>query len=283
MTTISQDFHTFIVLKSFVVIEELKFVGIQNRLVGGSTMPVVIKAQDQSGTINPYVLKLYKADYVSKNFAVAKEILVSELASQFNLPVPKYGIIDFDTALLSPEYGTDFLKMLKPGYKFCNFYHEGTLLYTDSLKSSYLKNYDLELVFAFDNLILNADRGGFRNKPNLLLKDEDFLLIDHEQSLHFFDIHALDKALDYGLKFDTYSYKKHIFYKALKSRKPKRELFGEFDEYLRTLDLSFLEALFRDFETYGIDHGEKSTIFAYLQWCKVNRSTLIKSLNKRVL
>ncbi len=265
------------------MIEELKFVGIQSRLVGGSTMPIVIKAEDQSGTINPYVLKLYKADYVSKNFSVAKEILVSELAAQFNLPVPKYGIIDFDTNLLSTEYEADFLKELKPGYKFCNFYHEGTLLYTDSLKSSFLKNYDLELVFAFDNLILNTDRGGFRNKPNLLLKDEDFLLIDHEQSLHFFDNHALSKALDFGLKFDTYFYKKHIFYKALKSRKPKNQIFGEFDEYLKTLDLSFLNPLFLDFETYGIDHGEKSIIFAYLQWCKLNRSKIIKSLNERIL
>ncbi|SFC88613.1 hypothetical protein SAMN04487907_11143 [Zunongwangia mangrovi] len=265
------------------MIEELKFVGIHSRLKGGSTKPLVIEAEDQSQRINSYVLKLYKNDYVTDYFTIAKEIIISELAEQFNLPVPKYGVIDLDNELLLEEYDPDFIRELNSGYKFCNYYHEGTLLYNDSLRSKFLENYDIENVFAFDNLILNTDRGGFRNKPNLLITDDNFLLIDHEQTFQFFDIRSAGRETDYKLKFNSYYFNNHIFLKLLRKLKSKEYVFDEFDENLRTLNLNFLDDLFRDFRKFNIDCGEKSAIFAYLNWCKINRSYITKSLKDRIL
>ena len=265
------------------MIEVLKFVGVQRRLLGGSTKPIVIEVEDESGNIEPYVLKLYKEEYVSNYYTIAKEIIISELAEQFNLPVPKYGILDLDCSLIENEYDSNFLREVEDGYKFCNYYSEGTILYNGSTNGKFLKNYDIENVFAFDNLILNTDRGGFRNKPNLLITDEDFLLIDHEQTLSFYDIRSLETEIDFQLKFNSFYFKNHILLEGLRKMKSKKFIFDEFEENLRTLNLNFLDELFDDFDRFGIDCGEKSTIFAYLTWCKANSSSIVKSLKERIL
>lgn len=265
------------------MIEELKFVGIRERLKGGSTNPIVILAEDESKNINPYVLKLYKDDYVTSYFTIAKEVIISELAGQFNLPVPKYGLINLNLKLLAKEYNDNYLNKISIGYKFCSYYHEGTLLYNSSLNNRFLKNYDIENVFAFDNLVLNIDRGGFRNKPNLLITDDNFLLIDHEQTLQFYDIKSIGKELDYKSKFNSYYYNNHIFINSLKKIKSKSFLFDEFHENLKTLNLNFLDDLYKDLDKFNINCGEKSTIFAYLNWCKKNRDYIHKLLKYRVL
>jgi hypothetical protein len=36
-------------------------------------------------------------------------------------------------------------------------------------------------------MIFNSDRGGYRNKPNLLVDEDGFILIDHELTLHLLD------------------------------------------------------------------------------------------------
>jgi len=265
------------------VIEELKFVGIRERLKGGSTKPIVIWAENESNNIDPYVLKLYKDDYVTNYFTIAKEVIISELAGHFNLPVPKYGLINVNHQLLEKEYNDDYLDKINIGYKFCSYYHEGTLLFNSSLNNRFLKNYDVENVFGFDNLVLNIDRGGFRNKPNLLITDDDFLLIDHEQTLQFYDIRSIGKEIDFKSKFNSYYYNNHIFLNSLKKLKSKSFLFDEFHENLKTLNLNFLDDLYKDLEKFNVDCGEKSTIFAYLNWCKQNRDYIQKSLKDRVL
>jgi hypothetical protein len=68
--------------------------------------------------------------------------------------------------------------------KFGSFQMTGMTIF-NNLSSLSLKGYDIGTVFAFDYLIWNLDRGGFGNKPNILVNDDGFLLIDHELILPF--------------------------------------------------------------------------------------------------
>ncbi len=204
-----------------MAIKELNLVSIKKILEGGSTFPLVIEAEDENSNIAPYVLKLYKRQHVKQEFSVAKEILVAEIAKEFDLPVPDYGIINFDHKYLSGFFDDKYIDILDTGYKFCSKLKNGVFIYNPNTKNNFLKDYDLENVFAFDNVILNTDRGGFRNKPNLLVNDNDFVLIDHEQTFPFYSAQFINSKMNYKNIFSTYFCKKHVFYDQLKKIRKK--------------------------------------------------------------
>lgn len=266
------------------MIEELHLVNIERVIrKGGSTTPLLINAENDDGEINPYVVKLYKKDYVRDNFTVAKEILISELSQEFNLPLPNYGVINLNHELLYEYYDEEFISKLDEGYKFCNQYLEGSVIYNPLLNDGFINNYDIENVFAFDNFIINMDRGGLRNKPNLLIRNNEFLLIDHEQCLPFLDKHLSEHDFNPKLRFKTYKYNRHIFYENLKRVRDKKFLFNEFMENLRVLNLNFLNTLYIDYAKYNIVCAEKSVIFAYFNWFKSNPDYLLNKLKDRTL
>lgn len=275
-------FTILVLIKENELVKELRLTGVIRVLEkGGSTKPLLVEAEDEKGRVSQYVVKLYSHDFSVNHYVVGKEILINELAREFNLTTPEYAVIDLDHEILREHYSPQMFGRFHIGYKFCSEFMEGWVLYAD-LKSSILNQYDIENVFAFDNMIVNVDRGGRRNKPNLLVNDEELLLIDHEQGLTFFNSLMPDN-IDYKQVFNSYQFHLHIFYRNLKSRrKNKAHLFDEFVENLRFLDFSFLDDLYEAFDKYGINCGEKNTIFAYLNWCKVNSHYIQKKLLERV-
>lgn len=271
-------------LKIIIVLSfnKLKLIGIEGIIKGGSTKPLLIRAENDNGDINPYVLKLYKKDNVANNFTIAKEILVTELALEFNLPVPQYGIIEFDLELLKDFYSDNEISLFNDGYKFCSLYYDSYVIYSPIVNVYFLKEYHMENVFAFDNIILNTDRGGFRNKPNLLIGDKDFLLIDHELTFPFINCHVNLDNIDYMNSFNTYYYKHHIFYDKLTKRRNRNKIFDEFYENIRILNTSKFNDIFAQLENLGIEYGKKEFIFDYLDWIKNKKDYIHKTLNERI-
>jgi len=264
-------------------IKELRIVGVKEILKGGSTSPLLINAIDSDGNVDPYVLKCYKSDYIDQNFTVAKEIFSTIIAQEFDLPVPDWGIIEFDNSELEGFYSKDGIANLHSGYKFCCEYFEGYQLYNDFVSNSFLKEYHMENVFAFDNIILNVDRGGYRNKPNLLIGNSDFLLIDHELTFPFLNKWSVNNDIDFKSHFVSYDHTKHIFYERLRKVAKKESVFDEFYEGLRSLNLGKLQAIIDCFESFNIECGEKKAIFDYLTWVKDNRDFVCKKLKERLL
>ena len=262
----------------------LKLSNYEDIIKGGSSKPILITATSKDGVEKPYVMKTYKKNYVEENFSVAKEILITELAKDFDLPVPNYGIIKINNEELIDFYTKNEIELLDNGYKFCTEYHEGYVIMSSIASSNFLKDYKTENLFAFDNLIMNVDRGGFRNKPNLLLKDEEMLLIDHEQTFPFINGFPSSKPINFYSVFNNYYYQNHIFWNTLKKRqKAKKEmLFEEFMEILRTLNVEKYRALFDEMDKYDIAYGEINTIFAYLYWSKDNCNYIKKVLIDRL-
>ena len=123
-------------------------------------------------------------------------------------------------------------------------------------------------MFAFDNIIINTDRGGFRNKPNLLINDSNILLIDHELTMPF--INNSSEYPNYFNYLRDYPFEKHILTRHLKGLKEKNNLFDEFFELLKTININKFNIIFDKLDIYGIKYGERNKLFAYLNWIKNN-------------
>lgn len=263
-------------------IKELKLVAIRQEQIGGSTRPLIIDAEDENSNISSYVLKLYNKRSIDQNYAVAKEVLISEIANEFDLPVPDYGVINFDHKYLENNFEKDYIKKLDTGFKFCSKIIDGVVIFNPSIKNKFLQDYDIENVFAFDNLILNVDRGGYHNKPNLLVSDNDFVLIDHELTLPFYS-NPQKSNINYWNTFLTYNCNNHIFLKFLKRKRKKDLIFDEFQMHLNNFNLSIFDSIFNNFNKFNINYSGKHDCLDYFKWAKSNSSKIVKLLNDRIL
>ena len=255
----------------------LKLIQIDGFLDGGSSKPLAITAIDDEGQVKQYVMKLFKKQYVKENYSVAKEILVNELAKEFSLSVPDYALINIDHSLLTDYFKPEDLVLLDEGYKFCSEFHPHYLIFTPVISLKFLKEYDIANLFAFDNVIINTDRGGYRNKPNLLIKDDDILLIDHEQTLPF--INNQYSNPNYFSYIQHYPYQIHIVTSYLKSMRLKNGVFDEFLESLKVININKFIHIFDQLDFYNIAFCERDDFFLYLEWIKNKREAIVKHLN----
>ena len=257
--------------------QELKLINILGSIEGGSTKPLLINAMGEDKKPKLYVMKLFKEDYIEQNYSVAKEIFISELAHEFSLTTPNYGVIWIDHSLLNNFFSKEEIKLLDKGYKFCSEYVKQSTPLVNSLASlSFIKEYDIANLFCFDNLIINVDRGGYRNKSNLLINDEEFILIDHEQTIPF--INNTSEDPNYYSYINSYPHEYHIASKYLRSLRLKEDLFTEFFESLKYLNIEKYNYLFDRLDVLGIQYGNREKIFAYLNWAKTN----VNFLNTRI-
>lgn len=248
---------------------------------GGSTYPWVIRVLTEGGRLVPYVVKLFTDRQIEQQHAVAKEVFANRLAREFDLPVPDCALIEFTPAFISslPLEQAERLANIHNGLKFGSALAQDMAIVKPDLLPSFLKEYDLGIIFAFDNLIQNLDRGGHRDKPNLLINDNDFLLIDHEQAFPFANNANTSNALTWS--FDpavwTSSYRacyKHLFYPNLKNlrREAKNGLFSTFQEYLRYADITVITKTADELQRAGVSVGRVDLITDYLSQTKTQHT-----------
>lgn len=148
---------------------------------------------------------------------------------------------------------------------------------------SFLKSYDIGTIFALDNLVWNLDRGGTRNKPNLLIDDNTLILIDHEQIFPFANDTLATNAYVMPL-FDQsawyYPYDKHLFYPLLERMVPaeKANVFETFQYFLENLSLDALDASALTLQRAGIETGNYSVIREHLLQTKAHAGEFCKLL-----
>lgn len=185
-------------------------------LKGGSTKPWLINVRTEKG-IKPYVVKLFKKAHIDDYAAVAKEIFASVLAKDLDLQCPEPALIELNETFiktLTTEEKQD-LDSRDSRIKFGSEYIEGTVTYNKVIGRSLLDRYNFENIYAFDNLIRNMDRKP--SKPNILISNTQFHLIDHELSLPI----NLQTLREFDSENWTYNFKNHIFYQYLKSAKSR--------------------------------------------------------------
>lgn len=263
------------------MLRQLYFISHKGFIKGGSTRPVLIEAKNDEGEIGQYVLKIYNKSNEFENFATSKEFISCHLASEFDLWTPDYFVIEIIPDFVQELFSEDELKNLHFGYHFCTNFIPGCLPYNTNAPNKFLKGYDFANVFSFDFLILNSDRGGFRNKPNILIKDENFYLIDHELTFPFnSNVNSSGGSYeksDFYNQTNVYSMSMHIFHHIMQKKRDEPHLFDEFEYHLLKLKLNKLEELFQDFGKFRILNDGLEGLISYLLWCK-NNKYLIKTL-----
>ncbi len=192
---------------------------------GGTTHPWVVSVNESD---KRYVAKLFTNRQMEQSHSAAKEAFGNFLAREFDLPVPDAALIRFGEQFRETLHQAEQeeLAAKHPGLKFGCALHEGMELLTpDYFENPRGDDYEVGSIFAFDSLVRNIDRGGPRKKPNLLFRDTDFLLIDHELILPFADSQGSDLILnEIGGETHNWSYKyeHHLFYNMLKNKKTRK-------------------------------------------------------------
>jgi hypothetical protein len=224
------------------------------------------------------VVKMFTTQQLSQQHAMAKELYGNVLAKALSMPVPEAGLIRFEdefTRKLSTEH-LERHHNCHRGLRFCTLYQEGFSTFSDQLIHSKMQDYDIAAVYAFDNLLWNTDRGGERNKPNLLIRDEDYLLIDHEMAFPFAnDPDQPNVTIIESFKRGKWNYpfSKHLFYPYLKKKQSgtKKVLFEDFLNALKRLDVSTIESAADFLQENGHSGADIDTILDYL--CTVQADT----------
>lgn len=252
--------------------QELQLISTGKVMTGGTTKPFTILALNEAGYPEEYIVKAFTKKQLAQNASVAKEIIVNELAKMFDITIPEYGIINCTVEDLERVYEDDKerIESLDLGAKFCSKLMKQYPIFTKVTSKSYLEEYEILNIFAFDLFIFNVDRGGHRNKPNLLINDKELIIIDHELTFPF--IVNNYQQIDYEKYLLTYQYKKHVLLTYIKQLKKEKRVFHEFLENLRSLNINDLHKIFDQLDNYNIEYFDKSFFMNYLIWAKNNVS-----------
>ncbi len=256
---------------------------------GGSTYPWVVELLDERQNPVAFVVKMFTPKQIQQQHAVAKEVYGNVLAAALDLLVPEAVLARFTPtfiATLDSEAKSRNAECHR-GLRFASRHHEGYTIFGDQLPNSKIRDYDMASVYAFDNLVRNLDRGGERNKPNLLVRDEDYLLIDHEQIFPFADDpdNPNTTVVPAFLRGEwLYNHEKHLFYPYLKKMKPdtKKEMFTPFMESLRRLDPYLLEETSGFLSENGQLCADIDLITEYLCAIKANPEIFLGILQRQL-
>lgn len=248
---------------------------------GGSTKPwrvVAITAEEGSFEEGAYVVKTFTPAQNGQAHSIAKEFIGNALAGQFDLNVPEAFVVDLHDEDFKSTLSDEMLKVLSlkhQGNTFATGLLTNATIINEEVRSSSFGITECATLFAFDCLVVNIDRGGYRNKPNLLVDDEGFYLIDHELSFPFIDGdngESMNGLLE-KLNSNTWPnfYQRHLFYARLKTFKgSKKNLFDTFEELLKNLDVNNVRQLINDMADYGILRGQSDLLITYLSILKQN-------------
>ncbi len=243
---------------------------------GAHTEPWVIDVNTPGG-IKTFVAKVYTTQQIEARNCVTAEVAGNILAKEFDFLVPNAAFIEFDEDFIMSLGAEEqvLLSNIDERVKFATEYIDAPYRFDTAMtKKQFSKLIDFELLYAFDNLIRNGDRGN--RKPNLLFKKNDAFLIDHEMAFEIDnDTIGNFNNFDWEGKFAHY----HISHRFLKhsTRKQKLQYFETFLEYLRNLNQNILHPYFTQLESLGYTTN-KDLILGYLEHIKQNSVIFVNIL-----
>lgn len=217
------------------MLEIYKAIKFNKELKGGTTRPWQIFVHKNGNfSLVPFIFKPFSIKDMSQSNLVLKEFLGSNIAKQFDLPTPDYGlVIEDDNFFHTFANNNDLVKRHKLISKlpaFGSIWLDGRTLAKSNIQ--FIKNsVDVDTLFIFDMLICNTDRN--TSKPNLLLSNNEIYLIDHERSFTYY--YDIEIKVSQNLWYE-HLIKNHLFYKSIKSRKKSKKLnFDTFAYYLNQI------------------------------------------------
>lgn len=247
---------------------------------GGSTKPWLVEVLTEEKT-EPFVVKMFKTESLNQYNAVANEVLAHELALNLDLNVPDKAFIKMGNDFVD-TLPTEQKQLIIDGYyddrvKFATAYIEKSIIYSPKINKKALDIYDIESIYAFDNLIYNGDRR--LKKPNLLLTENDYFLIDHELSISGISEKYINSIKNQEI---LYPFERHVFHSYLKGKKNKNNFFDTFTENFKYLNVNCLDESIIQLNTHRHYVKESDFYQTYLRFIKENL-TLFTNLLKAQL
>lgn len=245
---------------------------------GGSTFPwnIILLVRGQP---IPYIVKVFTKKQVEQGKSVSKEVYGNILAQQFDLLVPEACLVRFTEEFIEslPDEIKNDLQSKDERLKFAVRYIDSTQLYIPHKDSNTIKKEDKELIYAFDNFIFNVDRR--KLKPNILVYNKSFALIDHELSLSV-NSSIIEK---FNENHWIYYYKRHLFYNSLKRSLNKDKMFITFEEYLKVFSVNILDSYANQLRMVGHEDGDIEIIKEYLALIKRHRVKFVNILRTTLI
>ncbi len=250
-------------------------------LIGGSTRPWLIIVLI-NGQPYKYVVKVYKKNHNDEYYATSNEVISAITASFFGLKTPTPALIEFSDNFIKTlplEIQTE-LNTKDPKIKFGCELIEGNFQFQQTSDYNKLKKYDCASIYAFDNLIKNADRT--IQKPNILFKGKELYLIDHELT---FKVNQ-DTIHDFQNDKWIYFSRNHIFYNYLRDRpkEEQRNFFEDFIPLLSGMNIDLLDPFGRQLIDQQLYSEEQLLLIKnYLWTIKQNPERFVKLLKHNLL
>jgi len=260
---------------SLPIYEAVGFQQILDR--GGHSKPWVVLV-DMKGSPRPYVVKLYKTIDIEARNKMTAEVLGNVLANDFGLYAPPAAIINFSDEFrmqLNCEC-EELLSDLDDRPKFGTEFIDASFLYNQGFtRKETLDLIDPPLLYAFDYFLCNRDRN--LHKPNLLVKQNDAILIDHEMALEIDE----ETIRNFSQKIWDSRYQHHLFYSFITKYRDKSNLFDEFLLYLHDVNFRKLDSYFIQLEELGFT-TQKEIILRYWQLIQKNSSIFANILETSI-
>lgn len=230
-------------------------------LKGGHSKPWVVSVNTKKG-LKPFVVKLYRTIDITARNKMTAEIFGCLLAKEFDLPTPEPAIIEFseEFRMTLSKKSEEILNLLDERAKFGTEYYEGSFLFAPQIPIDEANNIiPTDTLYAFDYFICNRDRT--QNKPNLLIKEGQGILIDHEMALEINQ--QTFSNLNEGKWDNRYQY--HLFHSALKNNTSteKKDYFNEFEFYLQSLSINKYDEIFQQLKDLGFTDLKEDLIKEY--------------------
>ncbi|MCT1529965.1 hypothetical protein M3B46_03095 [Sphingobacterium daejeonense] len=266
--------------------------------LGGSTKPILVMAINEGGITCDYVIKFYKTEHEKTSFSTFKELIVNFLAIEFELRIPQIVLAKLSKKLInsSAKIVDQFkvsnrdlfgLNNSKVGFQFLK---ASTVGFNDEFEFGIIEYAN---IYAFDFFILNVDRGGHNYKPNLLVDNEGFIIIDHELSFGFLnqvnEMNDLDSESEIDeisfnivksaiLEGNTkYLFSKHLFFHKLKKERDSK-IFDEFIFFLSEFSISKLKRYIAHLNSLGINCPVDYLLVDYILFVQQNIDKFEESL-----
>lgn len=249
-------------------------------LEGGATRPWKVLVLEDGKPV-AYVVKFFNRKDIEEAHHVAREVFGSAMADEMGLSRPTPAFIEFDEAFLQTLNSEDrsFIAAKDSRLKFGCKFIEGSAPFTTRTPRYVLDRFEAENIYAFDNLIFNVDRR--IGKPNILLHDEGYYLIDHELTFQI----NLRTILNFEQERSIYNYRIHIFHKYLKraKRETRNNFFDSFEEILRYSRPRETLTPFRD-QLVQLEHpvGEFEVLMQFLELTKRKSSVFTGMLRNQI-
>lgn len=242
----------------------------------GRTRPLVLLCESPDGSRSEYVVKLKNASEIGV-FALVAEWICADLAHELNLVTPEKAAVniqrEFAEAVpnesarkrLLASLGTNFgSKLLTGGY---STWPRSKPL-TKALRRAATD------ILCFDVFVQNPDRR--EDKPNLLWKAEDLIVLDHEMAFSF--VFGITSKEPWDDLFAT-GIRRHLFFSALKRNLEPLEPFRGAVEALAD---EFLDRVFAEIPAEWQIKSTLDNVRTYLSKRRANAADWLDGVRKEL-